>query len=437
MKKIMTLLLILVLCFSITGCGDKTEDKSTSKVDEVTKKTDNNNVDNKKTVELNFWHLWTGSEAEALQAVVDDFNESQTDIHVTLLSTDIQKQLAALSTGSGPDIAGNFYFNVASWAQKGAMMDLSELIERDKYDINDFVPSTVKTVTLNDRLYALPIAMHVNMLYYNKDMLEAAGYDKFPEKISEFKQMINDLSVVEDGNIKQLGYMPSADPGIFNIASMYGAKFVSDDGKEILEDEALINAYKFEKEFTDNYSYESIAKYGSSFGKYMSPDNPFFTGNVAVKFDGEWLVSIIDEFAKDLNYSIAPLPYPDDKPELKNAGYASPSIMYIPQSTKHPEEAWTFLKYLVSEEAMVKFTAKIGNLPARKSCMDNKAYDHINGFKVFLDYAQGDNICSIAPMNPEAEYVSELIAQYDMIMNNKISAEEAIEKIKKKLDPKM
>lgn len=425
-EKIISILIIIVLSLGIVSCGAK-QQKNESAQDAV----------KKEPVKLAFWHLWSGPEAEALQEVVDEFNKTHEDIQVSLVSTDIQKQLTALSTGSGPDIAGNFYFNVASWASKGAMLDLTDLIERDNYDTNDFVPSTLKTVTFKDRLYALPIAMHVNMIYYNKKLLQEAGYNSFPEKLSEFKTMIEKLTIKKNGNLEKLGYVPTADPGLFNLSALFGAKYVSDDGKQILEDPAIINAFKFDKEFADKFGYEDIKKYTSSFGKYMSPENPFFTGQVAVKFDGEWLAVMIDKYAPNLDYGIAPLPYPDDKPELKNAGYASPSIIYIPKSTKHPEEAWTFLKWLVSKEPMVKFTSKIGNLPARRSAMSDPAYSSIKGFKEFLEYAQGENVRSIPPMKPEAEYVSELIAQYDLVLNGSISPEEAMKKIKAKLEPEM
>ncbi|MDI3311891.1 MAG: ABC transporter substrate-binding protein, partial [Thermoanaerobacterium sp.] len=380
------------------------------------------------------WHLWTGYEAEALQKVVDEFNQTHEDIQVKLVSTDFQKQLTALASGSGPDIAGNFNFNVASWASKGAMLDLTDLIKQDNYDIEDFVPAALEMVTYKDRIYAFPLAMHVYMVYYNKDILKEAGYDNVPEKLSEFKTMIEKVTIKKNGNFERLGYDPS---DLLNVAAIFGAKYISDDGKEILEDPAIIKAMKFNKEYADKFGYEDIRKYTSTFGKYMSPDNPFFTGQLVVKFDGEWLTVFIDKFAPNLNYGIAPLPYPDDQPELKNSGYASSSVIYISGSTKHPKEAWTFLKWLVSKEPMVKFTSEIGNLPTRKSAMSDPAYDHIKGFKEFLEYAQGENVHPIPSMKPANEYVTELGNLYEQVLTNKISPEEAMKRLKEKLDPEM
>ena len=46
---------------------------------------------------VTFWHTWSGSEADALQAVVDDFNNSQDNIEVEVLSSQTEdKMLTAI-----------------------------------------------------------------------------------------------------------------------------------------------------------------------------------------------------------------------------------------------------------------------------------------------------------------------------------------------------
>ena len=48
---------------------------------------------------ITFWHTWSGSEADALQAVVDDFNNSQDKVHVEVLSSQTEdKMLTAVKT---------------------------------------------------------------------------------------------------------------------------------------------------------------------------------------------------------------------------------------------------------------------------------------------------------------------------------------------------
>jgi multiple sugar transport system substrate-binding protein len=59
-------------------------------------------------VRVDYWEKWSGFEAEAMQAVVDDFNRSQDRIDVHLLSVNQVdlKLLLAASSGHPPDVAG-------------------------------------------------------------------------------------------------------------------------------------------------------------------------------------------------------------------------------------------------------------------------------------------------------------------------------------------
>ena len=54
---------------------------------------------------ITFWHSWSGSEADALQAVVDDYNGSQNEIYVEVLSSQTEdKMLTAIPSGAGYNV---------------------------------------------------------------------------------------------------------------------------------------------------------------------------------------------------------------------------------------------------------------------------------------------------------------------------------------------
>ncbi len=358
-------------------------------------------------VKLEFWHMWTGHEANVLQEVVDEFNKSQDKIEVVLVSADYQKQLTALAAGAGPDIGGNFAFNVPSWGTEGAMLDLTDLIRRDNYDIDDFIATAREMVTFNGRIYALPIAMHTYMIYYNKKLLEEAGYKEFPKTIGEFEEMESKLTVEKDGRLQRVGYLVT---NIFATASMFGAKYISDDTKTFLLDPALIEAYRFNKNLVDKMGgIDKLQRFQSTFGGYMSPDNPFFLGKIAAIIDGEWLNTFIKLYAPDFDYGIAPLPYPEDRPDLKNSSYADASVLYISAYSKHKEEAWTFLKWIASKEPMVKFTSQISNLPTRKSAAADPVFGTMKGFGDFLAYSQEPNVKPLPVVKPLNILISEMI----------------------------
>ncbi len=381
-------------------------------------------------VKLEFWHMWTGHEAAALQEIVDEFNKSQNQIEVVLVSADYQKQLTALAAGTGPDIGGNFAFNVPAWGSEGAMLDLTNYIKRDNYNLGDFIPAALQMVTYRGRIYALPIAMHTYMIYYNKKFLEEAGYKEFPSTISEFEKMVLKLTVEKDGKLERIGFLPT---NIFAMASIFGTRYIS--GNTFLLDRGLIQAYKFTKELVDKMGgIEKLQRFQSTFGGYMSPDNPFFVGKIAAIIDGEWLNTFIQLYAPNFDYGIAPIPYPDNRPDLRNSSYADASVFYISAYSKHKEEAWTFLKWIVSKDTMVKFTSKISNLPTRKSATTHPVFKNMKGFREFLEYSQKPNVKPLPVVRPLNILISEMIAQYDLVLAGKITPEQAVRKIKEKMD---
>lgn len=187
-------------------------------------------------VELSFWYGWTGPEAEALEKLIAKWNEAHPEIQVKGLSqSDYQKQLTAITGGNPPDVASQFGQNVVPWGLRGAMMPLDDYIAKDGVDLDDFVPAALSTSQHEGATYAIPTAMHVSMLFYNKDILKEAGYDGPPETLGELKEYIQALSIVEDGGrLSRLGLWPGMDAYTFSYA--YGGSFYDEAAKQVTPD---------------------------------------------------------------------------------------------------------------------------------------------------------------------------------------------------------
>src|SRR5690554_449358 len=127
--------------------------------------------------EITFSYLWGGAEAEALEEIIADFNDSQDEIVVKGVSSpDQQKQLTSMSSSNGSfDISDNFGNNVGAWASKGVLAPLDEAIAAEGIDIDDFIPSAMEQMVYDGTTYALPIAIHSFQLLYNKTLLDEAG----------------------------------------------------------------------------------------------------------------------------------------------------------------------------------------------------------------------------------------------------------------------
>ncbi|HCD34003.1 MAG TPA: hypothetical protein DER01_16450, partial [Phycisphaerales bacterium] len=69
---------------------------------------------------LTYWEKWTGFEAQAMQQIVDDYNQSQQKVYVKMLNVSQidQKLLLAAAGGNPPDIAGLWSHTINIYAEK-------------------------------------------------------------------------------------------------------------------------------------------------------------------------------------------------------------------------------------------------------------------------------------------------------------------------------
>src|SRR5690606_4078959 len=107
---------------------------------------------------------------------------------------DTQAQLAAMTGSKGAfDISDNFGRSTGSWASKGIIRSLDEFIERDGFDLEDFVPAAMEQCRWDGKVYQLPIAVNNYALFYNKKLFADAGLSEPPATTSEWAAAIEKL----------------------------------------------------------------------------------------------------------------------------------------------------------------------------------------------------------------------------------------------------
>lgn len=91
-----TLTMAAMVAVSLAGCGSSGEkaDNSQTAVSGETTAADSGQKkkDSGSATVVSMWHMWSGSEAEAFQTVIDDFNASQDEIQVEVLPPRLKKR---------------------------------------------------------------------------------------------------------------------------------------------------------------------------------------------------------------------------------------------------------------------------------------------------------------------------------------------------------
>lgn len=379
--------------------------------------------------QITFSYLWDGDEAKTLEKIIADFNASQSEVVVKGVSSpDFQKQLTSMSASTPAfDISDNFGDSVGSWASKGILAPLDELLAAEGVDTADFVPSAMDQMRYDGKLYALPIAIHSLMLVYNKTLLDEAGL-KPPTTIDELTAAALALTKTDDsGKITQLG-LGETMTGHFatNIVAAFGGSWWDADGQPSPLADHNVDAMNWYQGLVKQIGADKISSFAAGYGQYVSAEDPFFTGKVAMRLDGEWIGISADQVAPDLDWGVTAIPYA--APEYENATQVSSSTLFIPANSAHKEAAAKFLAYMMSPESMTTFTEQLGNLPGRTALLDNAdAYARIPHFTEFAQALKSPNAFSPSSAANAAEYTTDLGRAIESIVHDTATPEQALQ----------
>lgn len=149
---------------------------------------------------LNFPTFWVGqdSKADPIAQMVEEFNAQHAgEIRVVIEpnpDTDgyRDKLNTQMATGSAPDI---FVFNpdptTFQYYESDILFDFTEYMD-DEWAA-DFQQSYLNESTIDGRLKTIPYEIGITPIWYNMDLLGAAGYDAPPETIDDFWMMADAL----------------------------------------------------------------------------------------------------------------------------------------------------------------------------------------------------------------------------------------------------
>jgi multiple sugar transport system substrate-binding protein len=369
-------LVLLVLSASvIAGCGGSSESSSGS-------------------ADLTFWTGFTDRELGVMKDVVADFEKTHPDIHVKVVGgISDDKIVAAIRGGNAPDVAHSFDAGAytGAYCSNGAWIDLANYMNQDGLSDDVFPEVPRQYSQFEGTRCALPMLADVYGLYYNKDLFAKAGLDGPPQTVSQLMDYAKKLTERNpDGSLKVVGLDPF-DGFYENIAAhwapQWGVDWVDESGKSNLAAQpGWADMLRWQKELIDWYGYDNLVRWQASAGDEFSAQNAFERGKLAMNLDGEWRVAFIGAEHPELNFGTAPLPVDDGQPDLYGSGYTSGSIIGIPKTSGHKDEAWQLLKYLATDTgALVKMTNGIRNVPTTTAALESPDVKPDEAFNIFLD----------------------------------------------------
>ena len=380
MRRVLgTLGLLIALMLAVSGCGGSGKSGSKGSSSKVG------------PANISIWTPFVDPELKTFKAVVADFEKAHPGIHVKVVGgTNDDKIVAAIRGGNAPDVAQSFSSdNTGAFCPSGAWIDLGSYMKNDGINDSIFPEAPRNYSKFEGKRCALPMLADTYGLYYNKTLLAKAGYKSPPKTISQLTAMAKKLTQRDSsGKLKVVGFNPF--PSWYeNVPAHFfpswGATWMDGD-KSALNTPAWAAQLRWQKSLIDWYGYDDLIRFNAGAGDEFSESNAFETGKVAMHMDGEWRVNFIKKEAPSLKYGTAPFPVADDKQDLYGGGYVTGSIIGIPKTSKHKDQAWLLVKYLgTNTNALAKLSNGIQNVPTTLDSLKSPLLKPLPGFQTFLD----------------------------------------------------
>jgi multiple sugar transport system substrate-binding protein len=392
-------------------------------------------------VHVAVWVGWAGFEYDGFQAVVSDYNHSQSHTIVDLLSVsgNSQKTLVSASAGIPPEISLLGGPEMIQFADAGAIVPLDDAFKETGIREEDYVPGYWAVMKYEDHIYAWPSTPATIALHYNIEILKKAGFTKPPETISEMDKMIDKITVVKDGRMAMSGFIPG-EPGWWNWSypMFFGGRLWDGTGKITANEKENVRAMDWVQSVSKRFGATQMTAFKGGFGNFASPQNAFLDEKVAMEIQGVWMYNFIHKYNPTLPWAAAPFPYPDDRPDLKGHTIVDQDIFVLLKGCKHPKEAIQFMAYVQSQPVMEKLClSHQKTTPLRKKTpefWENHGNPYI---KLFDEMGYSKQAFSAPKLPLWPEYQDELKNAFDDITLMTKTPQEALDTVQERMQPKL
>lgn len=376
----------------------------------------------------------------ARQKVFDDyFTERHPNIKVTREDTPfadfLEKYLTAMAGGSLPDILVCYFGWAEQFIQSNVYAPLDNYIsqspEFDRADINDV---SISYYIENGKTYGIPFDCGPIMLFYNKDIFDAA-HMKYPtsdwtmEDLAQAAVKLTKGSGVDQQWGIDLTPAPSAYWDPVNLAPFGGQYLTNDESRCLLTEPSSVKATQW---WYDLCVTKKAAPTPAE--SLATKADPFTLGRAAMAIQGSWSSPSLSQDAK-FNWDITDMP----KGPVTRITAAVGSGFGITQLSKNKDAAWIYMNEYLSAPGIEYMWALTGHgSPPRgkawQAYIDSDfAPAHASLFRdAMTTYATSKGV-EIKPSTPKVQNAVQPI--WDRVVSGKISVTEGCATIAKTIDP--
>jgi multiple sugar transport system substrate-binding protein len=316
--------------------------------------------------EASSMYTWISNENDRAQwqAFVDAAKTKDSDFNLTLEGPSFTDYWTKVKTRLSSSGAPCIITTQAARAQelKDLTVPLDDLVKSNSIDISMYNKAMIDGMTVDGTLRAIPYDAEPMVLYYNKDLLAAAGV-KEPSTSYTTSQFVSDLKALTKDGVSGLAVPPGfgSGPGL-PLAFANGHEPVK-DGNLDLTNQGMVEGQQFA---FDLAAKDKVAGAPQASDTTDVAEQQFTSGKAAMIIDGPWMY---DALTTKGNVGVAVIPSDSGK----GIGMIQGSGFAIAASCKDKEAAFKNIMKITTPEVVGAVGASRGTVPSIESAVEDWA----------------------------------------------------------------
>jgi ABC-type glycerol-3-phosphate transport system substrate-binding protein len=327
---------------------------------------------------------WTAAIRDTMEAagVVDDFKAEYPDVDVEITyyaPADMYTNLPlALTAGEGAcDVCLVENSHVSEYVHLGGLRDLTERVQPYLDIMNDYKWADCE---LDGRYYCMPWDSGPVVLYYRRDVFDAAGLASDPESVSALITTWDDYFEVCNTLKEQTGNYCFAHNKANNYGRLYEmvlwqqglGYYDRSTGEVTVDSPENVAALEMLGRFWDaDLVSDNLEWTDPWYAELGTLDEP-----VATLVEASWMEIFLKSWVAPGTagkWGVALMPaFEEGQARASNDGG---SVFVIPEQTQNPEAAWAFVEFALGrEESQEKMFAISGFIPSLESTYDSPLF---------------------------------------------------------------